>query len=142
MSTNPTPAADSPAGDAPLPELVVDGERYVIHRLTDDDHAELQAWLDGQVPDPFDAAVGFLGRGLTMAQEKHVLASALEIATRPRVRIGTPEADALLCSAAGVCKSLELAIRRGRPGFTEADARAIYGRLAVKEMARARLPWA
>lgn len=123
----------------PKATIAVDGERYAIHPLTVADLGAFQEWVSAQLPDPVESVKRFLGKGLSMAQEKHLLAAAVEAAARPRALIGTPEGDAIAGSPAGVAKMLELSIRKGRPGFDEDAARALFERLDLASLAAARV---
>ncbi len=115
--------------------LRVGGEAYPVHPLTLADLGELQAWVDSQYRDPVEIVREQLaGRKFSAAQEQFLLKTALEIACRPRALIGTPEADALIRSAAGQKRMLFLAIRKGRPEFGEADADALFAALTPAEL--------
>jgi hypothetical protein len=117
--------------------LRVAGDAYAVHPLTLAELGDLQSWVDAQFRDPIDLVRGHLGAGLTMAQEQFLLRAALEIASRPRALIGTPEADALLRSADGQKRMLLAAIRKGRPDFAEADADRLFAALTPFELAAA-----
>jgi hypothetical protein len=109
--------------------MTVDGETYMVHPFTLDDWGELQAWLDRQHPDPFEIVKAAIAKGgFTVAQQQFMIKEALEKAARPKCKIGTVEADELTMSMEGMRQVLYLSIRKGRPGFTEADA----AELAVK----------
>ena len=132
-------------GAKPKP-LTVGGRTHLIHPLTVDDLGSLQSWVDTQFPDPFDVASNAIERGrpgpegtrtpYTTAQQKHLYEVALERATRGTPKLGTPEADALLQSAAGVRELLFVAIRKGDPGFTRAAAEALFREMGVGDVAR------
>lgn len=117
--------------------LVVGGETYQVHPLSLDDLGQLQAWVDAQFDDPIEVASAALGRGLTRAQEQHLLSEALKLACQPRAKIGTPEGDALLRSVDGIKQLLVLAIRKGRPNFTLEQASAIFEALSAEQIALA-----
>jgi hypothetical protein len=121
----------------PRVHLRVAGESYAVWPLTLAELGELQSWVDAQYRDPIDLVRDKLGSGMTMAQEQYLLKTALELASRPRALIGTPEADALLRSSEGVKQVLWRSIAKGRPGFAEADAARIFAALTPFELAAA-----
>jgi hypothetical protein len=108
-------------------KLTVAGQSYDLHPLTLDDLGQLQAWIDGQFPDPFEVIRDAIARNnYTVAQQQYLFGQAMEMATRPRRLIGTPEADRLLQSLDGTKKLLTLSIRKGRPEFTDGEAEDLY----------------
>lgn len=117
--------------------LVIDGERYGVHELTLGELGELQSWVNSQYADPLAYVTEHIGTGLTPAQEQHLLRSAIELATKPRALLGTPEADALVRGTEGSKVMLWLAIRKGRPGFTLDQARAVLDRLTPAQLQQA-----
>jgi hypothetical protein len=121
---------------APRP-LTIGGKTYQVRPLTIDDYGRLQAWLDAQWPDPFDAVNAEIARReYSPAQQKHLLTSALELATRPKPKIGSDEAEPVVSSAKGVAQILYLAIRRDDPSFTVADAEAILPAMTPADFAK------
>ena len=115
--------------------LVVRDRTYEIHPITIDDLAGLQSFIDAQFPDPFAAASRALAGGeWTVPMQQHLLRVAMEQATRRRRLIGTPEADEILMSMAGVCELLKLAIRKGDPSFSDDDARALFASMTVADL--------
>lgn len=124
-------------------ELVAGDEAHPMAPLTLDDWGELQAWVDRQFPDPFDAVDAFLtrraaaGRPVPPAQQQHLLTAAVEASGRPKRLVGTPEADEVLRSAEGMIETIFLGVRRAEPGFTRAAARAFYAKLSVVQLHKA-----
>lgn len=119
--------------------LEVDGERYDVHPLSFGDLGSLQAWIDGRRADPFATLAAQLGTGrFSVAQEKHMMALALEQATRPGPPLGTPEADAMLNTLEGYAEVLYLTIRKGRPGFTREDASRLLAALGEGRLGQVR----
>lgn len=115
--------------------MMLGGESYDIHPLTLGDFADLQRFVESQFPDPIAAAKANLD-GLPMAVQQYLLKEALAIAARPKPRLGTPEADAILQSLDGVREILFLSIRKGRPAFTRTDAAALYDRIGMDDIGR------
>jgi len=114
--------------------FVVNGVTYQIHQLTLGDFGNLQAWLDAQQPDPFSIAQEQLGR-FTPAQGQHILRTAMEIAAKPKPRIGTPEADLLLTSVEGTKEAFFLSIRKGDPLFDRKKLDEFFSSLGHADIA-------
>lgn len=131
--------------------IIVGDQSYDIYPLDLNDVGKLQAWVDRQFPDPLDIAGRAIDRGrvvvgddgaegrepYTMAQQQYLLKIAMESATAGRKLIGTPEADAMVESAAGIMEFLFLSIVKGRPGFTRGDAQAMFRAMSVAQAAGA-----
>jgi len=115
--------------------LTVGAHSYQVHPLTFGDLADVQRWVEAQLPDPIAVAESALNR-FPVPLQKHLLTQALEIASRPRPRIGTPVADELVRSAAGTAELLRLCIAKGDPSFGEDDARTLFERLTIGQLAR------
>lgn len=119
---------------APSP-VTIDGETYMVHPLTVKDWGDLQSWLDAQRKNPFEAVKEAIALGgFTFEQQKHMLNQALVEATKPKCKIGSIEADELLTSMEGYAQVLYLSVRKGRPGFTEADSLELAAKLAAVDM--------
>lgn len=118
--------------------ITVDGTEYRLHPLTLDDHGDLQAWVDKQQPDPFVIVAQQIDSGrFSLEVQKFLARSALEVATRNRVLLGSPEADALLATGPGECEIFYLSLRKGDPTMTRERARAVYMQLGAQLRARA-----
>lgn len=115
--------------------LTVGGATYQVHPLTFGDLADVQRWVEAQLPDPLAVAEAALDR-FPVPIQKHLITQALEIASRPKPRLGTPVADELVRSAAGTAELLRLCIAKGDPSFDEDDARALFERLTIGQLAR------
>ena len=116
--------------------LRVDGREYRFYPLTLDDLGELQAWVDSVTPDPFAIAHDQINSGrFTVDQGKHILRIAMEMSAKGAPKLGTDEADALLQSSDGVKQVLFLAIRKGEPTFTMADAVALFRKVTQADVA-------
>lgn len=104
-------------------KLRVGEKTYDLFPLTLEELGQLQGWVDSQFPDPIQVVADAIGKGnYTVAQQQYLMKQALELASRPKSLIGTPEADRLLQSTEGTKRLLLLSIRKGRPDFTEAEA--------------------
>jgi hypothetical protein len=124
---------NDPTALAGLPKsLTFDGRTYKVHPLTLADFGELQDWVDAQHPDPVAVAKQNLD-DFPIPIQKHLLDRALELATRPKPRIGSPEADAILVTPAGLVEVLRVCIAKGDPTFTRARAAEVFGRLSMAE---------
>lgn len=139
-------------------EMEIGGETYVFHPLTIHDFGKLQGWVDKQFPDPTLIAQKAIARGkpvfdddgehrhnekgqplfedYTVSQQQFLLKSALEIAAKNKPRVGTPEADELLRSLEGTKQLVLLSIKKGRPDFSEADATALFSKIALGDIER------
>jgi hypothetical protein len=114
--------------------LAIDGETYMVHPLTIEDWGALQAWVDRQFVDPFDVVAKAIEKGkFTVAQQQYMLSEALKESIKPKAPLGSIEADALLMSMDGYTQVLYLSIRKGRPGFTEKDARNLALKLSAAD---------
>lgn len=99
--------------------LSIGGKTYLLHPLNFDDHGEVQAWLDAQQRDVFAIAQQQIASGrFSVEIQKFMIKSALEIAARSRIYVGTPEADAMLDTIEGKAEMLYLSIKKGDPSFT------------------------
>jgi hypothetical protein len=118
--------------------ITIDGRDYAIHPLTLDDFGKLQGWIDRQFPDPLEVADAAIKKGLyNVTQQQHLMKLAMEQALKPKHLIGSdPEADRLLLSSEGVKQQLVLSISKGDPGFTEADADALFAKLSPFDLIR------
>jgi hypothetical protein len=117
--------------------VTVDGETYMVHPLDVNDWGALQAWLDRQRIDPFDAVKAAIAKGgFSMAVQQYMIDKALEKAMKPGCKIGSVEADELLTSMEGYAQVFYLAVRKGRPDFTEADAMDVAAKLAAVDMTK------
>jgi hypothetical protein len=126
------------------------GSPYKVHPLTVEDLGTLQDWVDRQFPDPFDTANREIDRGrlvldaqgkparepYSVAQQQYLLRVAMEQREKGTRLIGTPEADAKLHSMEGLKQLLLVSIRKGDPGFGEADADALYRKMGVGDIAQ------
>ena len=116
---------------------------YQIHPLSFRDHGPIQRWIDEQTPDPFAAAWEAIerqrakGEPFNVAQEQFILRNAAEMAMRPRNLIGTPVADALLTSAAGIERIIVAAIRKGDPSFDDAKADELMKHMSQLDLLKA-----
>jgi hypothetical protein len=119
---------NDPATLTGQPKPVTAGdETRLIYPLDAEGIGKLQAWVDAQFPNPFEVLDRELrDRAYNTAQQQFLMRTAMELSVRGRRLIGTPEADALINSAAGTKYMLFLAISRGDPAFTEADAQRFY----------------
>jgi hypothetical protein len=115
--------------------LSVDGATYLLYPLTIADLGELQAWVEAQWPDPLLKVRERLDE-FPPALQRELVREAAALAARPKPRIGTPEADALVFSAAGWQEIAYLSIRKGRPDFTREQAARLCARLTEGELAR------
>lgn len=110
--------------------LAVGADTYDVYPLTLADWGDLQAWVETQLPDPFAIAREQMTSGAwSQKQQEFLLRVAAEIASKPKPRLGSPEADAIVNTPAGQAEILYLSIRRGRPGFSRADATDLYARM-------------
>ena len=118
--------------------LRVGDKTYQVHPLTITDFGALQIWVDSQHPDPFAAVAAQIGTGrFTPAQERHLLTAAVEFSGKSKPKLGTPEADALVRSIEGIKHLLYIAIHKGDPTFTEADAETMSRQLGPEGISQA-----
>ena len=121
----------------PLP---LGGVVYLASELRLADLAELQAWINAQVPSPFDLVADVLaGGGPTVPGWLRLLGATIDAqAAWPKVP-GDPEAEALLQAEGGRKLLLALVLRRHHP---DADVGAIYAAATVAEYSRLhRVAW-
>jgi hypothetical protein len=114
-------------------KLAVDGRTYLIRPLTLDDFGALQQWVNEQFPDPMAIAQASLN-GLSVEAQKFLIKEAFAAASRPKPKLGTPEADALTNSLDGLREMLFLMIRRDDPSFTREAAVALYGKITPADI--------
>jgi hypothetical protein len=117
--------------------LRVGDEEYQLHPMNFDDHGDVQRWLDDQIRDPLEIVRKSIEAGnFPQEIQKYMIRSAIEVAARGRILIGTPEADALLDSIEGKALMLHLSIRKGDPKFTFDRAMGLLRKM--DEVARAK----
>lgn len=121
---------------APRP-LTIGGQTYQLHPLTIGDLGRLQAWLETQLPDPVAAALKHCTPDVPVATQKFMLAEAIAQASKPRIKLGTPEADVLINSFGGVCEMLILSIRKGDSNFNRDDAERLFDVMTPADIVRA-----
>jgi hypothetical protein len=126
------PASPATLSNQPRP-LTIDGVTYLVHPLTLDDFGKLQAWVQEQFPDPLQVAADRLDL-FPVPVQKHLVAMAIEQASKPRPRLGQPEADALVRSMDGTLELMRIAIAKGDPSFTRDKARALYARMNLAHL--------
>jgi len=113
------------------------GEEHAIYPLSLDDWGRMQSWVDAQFPCPFEAVNRQIATGrYNVTQQQFLMKTAMELSAKSRRLIGTPEADELLSSMEGVKALLTLSIRKGNPGFSDADAERVYGRMTLVDVGR------
>jgi hypothetical protein len=119
--------------------VTIGGRAYRIHPLTLADHGDVQRWLDEQQEGRvFEALERQTAKGaLPMEILKYLARSALEVLSRNRILVGTPEADELLKTPEGVAEQLYLGIRKGDPQFTRQEAIALVRAENGEALARA-----
>ena len=116
-------------------KLTVDGKSYEIHPLTLNDFAKLQRWVDDQQTDPIDLVMNRADQ-FTPAQHKFMLQTALELASKPKPKIGTEVADELVRSIEGTKELLYLTISKGDPTFSRETAEGVFAKLSMADIAR------
>lgn len=110
---------------------------YLIHPLTLHDLGQLQAWVDSQFPDPFELVREAIQRHpYTVVQQQYLMSQAIAAAGRPPRLMGSPEADQVLYTLPGQCELLKLSIRKGRPDFSDDEARELYMHLTIADLAK------
>jgi hypothetical protein len=114
--------------------LAIDGRDYAFHPVTLEDLGAIQRWLDTRTANPLDQLRGKLD-GFTPEQQRTLLELAIDRMARKPV-IGSPEAAALLSSAAGIAEFLYLSVRKGDPDFTREDAERLLGKLDAATLAQ------
>jgi hypothetical protein len=115
--------------------LTIKGRTYNLYPFTLKDLGALEAWAQAQFPDPFVVAQRAMDN-FNVAQQKLLLATALELASKMKPKLGTPEVDGLIQSIDGIKHVLYLSISKGDPNFTTEDAEAIFDDLGVAEIAK------
>ena len=118
-------------------KFVVDGKEYWLHPFDFNDWGRLQSWVDEQFPDPFDVVNKAIAKNsYTVAQQQFMIRAAIDKATQNRRLIGTPEADELLMSIAGIKQILLISIQKGDPSFTMEDAEKLYLAMSRADLAK------
>lgn len=113
--------------------IMLGGHEYTINPLTIGDLGMFQEWIDWQT-DPFRLVYEALSRhDYSVAQQKFMLEAAIT-AARHRIRLGTPEADALMQSMDGVLELLTISIGKTDKSFSEAKARALYSNMSISDI--------
>lgn len=105
--------------------------------LTLEDLQQLQPWVDAHFPDPFATARDAIAKGnYTIPQQQFMMSEAMKLATEPHSKIGTPGADRVLGSLDGVKEMLKLSIRKGRPEFSDEEAKKLFSSMSLAETMR------
>lgn len=119
-------------------EFTVDGRTYRLHVLRIEDWGEMQRWLDAQQPDPLAVARETIATGeWSLSQQQYLLKTAMELASRPKPRVGTPEAAGMLDSIEGRVEMLYLSVRRGDPAFSRQDAARLFDAMSADDQSAA-----
>ena len=119
----------------PRPFLAA-GKTYLLHPMRLQDFGAIEVWVQSQVPSPFQIVAAQLGKGLfTPAQERELLAIAVREARYPKIKLGSPEFDAIVATSAGLAKFVHLAIAQGDPKFTEEQAVTLVNSLGMAAIA-------
>lgn len=126
------------------------GRKVRCAPLTLDDQADLQAWLDSQQPDAFEAAHREIARGrlemngdgkfhrvpYTIEQQKFLLHDALALNSSRRFLLGSQEAAAILQTRDGLKEMTRLALRKGTPDISDGEIDLIFGEVSREIMER------
>jgi hypothetical protein len=121
--------------NAPV-RVTLGGEAFELRALTMADYGELQRALEARY-DPLDVVKRHLGTGdFTVAQEKHLIASAIEQATVNKPTLFGETGRAWLRSPEGVAEVLYLLARGGRPDLTREHARGLFDRMTFADVER------
>jgi hypothetical protein len=116
--------------------LAVGGKTHRVYPLTYDDLGELQAWVNAQLPDPFDAVASSPGFArLSVEAQKYAIRCAVELAAKGKRRLNSPEAAEAVNSPEGVAFLLYLMVKRGDPTFTEAAAAELVRQVTPQQVA-------
>jgi len=107
--------------------IVCGGKTYMAYPLTFEDMGEVQNWLDEQqeirVQSMLERAVE---RGVLPTEIlKYMARSAMDVAARNRLMLGSQEASEALASLDGSVFVMWYSIHKGDPTFTIEDAKAI-----------------
>jgi hypothetical protein len=117
--------------------LVAGGRTYKVYPMTFDDLGELQAWVNSQIPDPFDAVISSPGFArLTVDAQKYAIRCATELAAKGNRRLSSDEAAEVINSPDGITQMLYLMVRRGDPSFTEDQAKALVRQITPQQVAK------
>lgn len=113
------------------------GRNYSVRPLTLGDYGKLQAWLESQMPDTLGLVLSHCRDGVPVPLQKHMISEALQQASRPRIKLGSPEADAMLATMDGAKQMIRLGISRCDPTFDDAAAQALFEQASAEELAAA-----
>lgn len=116
--------------------ITVGGKTYLIHPFTVGDLGKLQAWVDTQFGNPLAIAADNMEH-FTVPQQKHLMAVAIEQASKPKPKIGSEEADALCRSLVGLKQSLFIGISKGDPAFKVEEVDALFDALSPEQLGEA-----
>lgn len=114
--------------------LVVDGVTYKVFPLTLSELGAVEAWGQAQFPDPFAQAELAMKRFGSLAMQKYLLDRAMEIASRPKPRLGSPAMNELLQSLPGLQEMLYHSIRKGDPSVTRETVKGLADRLTLAQI--------
>jgi hypothetical protein len=113
--------------------ITIGGTPYRIASLSFSALAELEVWLNRQLPDPRAIAREMIESGLSDAVAEKVALEAFRVARQGAVKINSPEAAAILGSPAGSIQVLYHALRRHQPGIMVADVERIMDQMTPGE---------
>lgn len=108
--------------------FVAGGVTYQVYPLTIGELGKLQAWIDAQYLDPIALALSHCD-GLPVQKQKFLMEMAIAQASKPKPRLGSPEAAELLNSIGGLTETLYLGIAKGDPSFTREMAAKVVAEL-------------
>jgi hypothetical protein len=88
------------------------GKEWTFYPLRISHFGALQAWLNDQFPNPVRAAYD-MTEGLPLAVRQHAVAAAVEVAARPKPKLGSAEATGILMSLDGIRQFLGMSLAKG-----------------------------
>lgn len=116
-------------------KITAGGKTYELHPLSFEDIQQLQPWIDSNFPDPFVVVNEAIAKGnYSVAQQRFLMEQAFEKAAGGKCLIGSPEAEALMGTLEGIKQLMVLAIRKGRPDFSDEEAKELFRNVGIADL--------
>lgn len=128
--------ADSlPTMTAASDEIRIGGVPYRLSPLSFRELAELELWVNRQLPDPKAVAREMIEAGLPDAVAEKVALEAFRVARQGGVKINSPEAAEILGSPSGAIQVLYHSLKKHQPNLMVADVERLAEAITAEEYA-------
>jgi hypothetical protein len=114
-------------------QITVAGKPYTIAPLTFRDLADLEQWVNRQMPDPKAVAREMI-EGLPDALAEKIMMEAFRVALRGPVKLNSPEAAQILNGPGGICQAFFLSLKKYQPNLMIQDVERLIEEMSPDEI--------